>query len=641
MKKQIKYLAALALAGVAIAATPTTVEGHGFVHQPASRAFRAAHSWQPNGAHGLRNPELFRGLNWEQAMNRYGSVIHEPQSVEGTGSLANTYDSNWWNTSRRVPDGMFGSAGLRPDNPTALSPGFNFSALDHQSEAFWRETGLTDMTPGYNDFTWFFTIGHAAHEFRYYITREGWNPNAPITGDDLELIAQIDLHGRFLGTFGTQVTHSVNLPSDRAGYHVVLAVWDIGDTDAAFYNLIDINLVNENIETPERPEVTPEGGVESEEAPTFVVNPADNVTSYDRHLLQMESILGSDAGIHVGTAGRVHLRENRAQSAFNTQQEWFFRLNPATNTYTIVNVHDLHWNAYLAEGTNGELFMTRDANTANEWLIIEADNGFYQVVNATTGNMLTVDGQGSTTANGTPITTTNLLEGHTGIFWDLVEVTSRQANRFDGYTLNFRNAMSSYRRIRANNNTGAIEMAPGNTTFDQRFLLTFDETTRTYTIAPQHSSNRGTYLAIQEGTDRIVLSPEVTELAQWEVIPARNGHVRLYNPATGQFITPQDSTLRTGSGLRVQSIAHSSGTLNTQWYGPLWNINVVEAGQPTRPLPPVIESGAPEFSSLAIGTLIQAGDLVTFNGNTYRALVTFTLWTHDWSPVETSLWTRN
>ena len=35
------------------------------------------------------------------------------------------------------------------------------------------------------------------------------------------------------------------MPTDRSGYHVILAVWDVADTANAFYNVIDVNLIND------------------------------------------------------------------------------------------------------------------------------------------------------------------------------------------------------------------------------------------------------------------------------------------------------------------------------------------------------------------------------------------------------------
>ncbi|WP_177944882.1 lytic polysaccharide monooxygenase, partial [Klebsiella grimontii] len=34
----------------------------------------------------------------------------------------------------------------------------------------------------------------------------------------------------------------INIPTDRKGYHVIYAVWGIGDTVNAFYQAIDVNI---------------------------------------------------------------------------------------------------------------------------------------------------------------------------------------------------------------------------------------------------------------------------------------------------------------------------------------------------------------------------------------------------------------
>lgn len=52
------------------------------------------------------------------------------------------------------------------------------------------------------------------------------------------------------------LTHKINVPTDRSGYHVILAVWDVADTANAFYNVIDVNLINDvkpDIEAPSIP----------------------------------------------------------------------------------------------------------------------------------------------------------------------------------------------------------------------------------------------------------------------------------------------------------------------------------------------------------------------------------------------------
>ncbi len=45
----------------------------------------------------------------------------------------------------------------------------------------------------------------------------------------------------------TTVTLEANVPTDRSGYHLILAVWEIADTGNAFYQVIDVNLVNNGL----------------------------------------------------------------------------------------------------------------------------------------------------------------------------------------------------------------------------------------------------------------------------------------------------------------------------------------------------------------------------------------------------------
>ena len=46
---------------------------------------------------------------------------------------------------------------------------------------------------------------------------------------------------------GTTVTHEANVPTDRNGFHLILAVWEIADAGNASYQVIDVNLVNNGL----------------------------------------------------------------------------------------------------------------------------------------------------------------------------------------------------------------------------------------------------------------------------------------------------------------------------------------------------------------------------------------------------------
>jgi Uncharacterized protein conserved in bacteria len=59
-----------------------------------------------------------------------------------------------------------------------------------------------------------------------------------------ELIPEVQHDG---SRASTNPDHMITVPSDRSGYHVILAVWDVADTVNAFYNAIDVNVTGEGV----------------------------------------------------------------------------------------------------------------------------------------------------------------------------------------------------------------------------------------------------------------------------------------------------------------------------------------------------------------------------------------------------------
>ncbi|WP_196244364.1 lytic polysaccharide monooxygenase, partial [Lysinibacillus sphaericus] len=57
-------------------------------------------------------------------------------------------------------------------------------------------------------------------KWHYYITKRDWNPNKPLTRADLEPIGTVAHNGT---AASTNLTHTINVPTDRNGYHVILA----------------------------------------------------------------------------------------------------------------------------------------------------------------------------------------------------------------------------------------------------------------------------------------------------------------------------------------------------------------------------------------------------------------------------------
>lgn len=200
MKMNKKSLGAVALTAGIIGTTliPQNAYAHGFVEKPGSRS-------------ALCSP-TYGALNVN-----CGSVMYEPQSLE-------------------APKG-FPQAG--PVDGQIASAGGKFGGiLDQQTSDRWFKNTITG---GENTFTWKFTAPHLTSKWHYYITKIGWNPNKALTRADFEPIGTVQHDG---SAASNNVAHKINVPTDRNGYHVILAVWDVADTANAFYNVIDVNLIN-------------------------------------------------------------------------------------------------------------------------------------------------------------------------------------------------------------------------------------------------------------------------------------------------------------------------------------------------------------------------------------------------------------
>jgi len=113
------------------------------------------------------------------------------------------------------------------------------------------------METGQQDITWFFTAPHRTSYFRYYITRTGWDPNSPLTYDSFEYLGTFDYWPGPLWEAPRPsmagVTHTVNIPSDRTGYHVIFAEWNIADSGASFFRVKDVYISGDGIYPPTPP----------------------------------------------------------------------------------------------------------------------------------------------------------------------------------------------------------------------------------------------------------------------------------------------------------------------------------------------------------------------------------------------------
>lgn len=167
-------------------------------------------------AHGYMEGPASRALLCKQGENKTcGAIQYEPQSVEAKGNFP----------TGGPKDGEITGGGIFPE-------------LFEQSADRWSKVTLHG---GKNTMSWHLTAPHSTKEWKYYITKKDWNPNEPLKRSDLELFASFQDGGK---KPQTKVSHEVNIPTDRSGYHIILGVWEIADTGNAFYQVVDVNLIN-------------------------------------------------------------------------------------------------------------------------------------------------------------------------------------------------------------------------------------------------------------------------------------------------------------------------------------------------------------------------------------------------------------
>jgi chitin-binding protein len=185
------------------AALPLSAAAHGYISAPESRGYQCK-----------------LGVN-----TNCGAIQWEPQSLEAP--------SGW-------------PAGGPPDQHIASAGHDSFAELDVQTKTRWAKRKIN---AGQNNFTWTFTANHVTRNWRYYITKAGWSRAQKLTRASFESTPFCTVNGNMTQP-PMQVTHSCNVPS-RNGYHIILGVWEIGDTTNSFYNVLDVKFPAATSQAPD------------------------------------------------------------------------------------------------------------------------------------------------------------------------------------------------------------------------------------------------------------------------------------------------------------------------------------------------------------------------------------------------------
>ncbi|MGV9271039.1 lytic polysaccharide monooxygenase [Kitasatospora sp. NPDC003701] len=190
-----RHLAGAAAAAIALPLTlALPAQSHGFINLPPSRA----------------------ALCGAGVVTNCGDIQWEPQSVEGPKGFP----------TRGPADGTI-----------CAGADARWAPLDAPRNGTWPTTAVTagqQLT-----FTWNIEARHATTTFKYYLTKPGYDATQKITRANLDLtpFLTVNYNGR---QPAATTTHTGTLPTGRTGHQVILAVWEIADTNNSFYSCTDV-----------------------------------------------------------------------------------------------------------------------------------------------------------------------------------------------------------------------------------------------------------------------------------------------------------------------------------------------------------------------------------------------------------------
>lgn len=260
----------------------------------------------------------------------------------------------------------------------------------------------------------------------------------------------------------------------------------------------------------------------------------------------MDMSLNSPGVVHLWTRANV------------LQQQWDFRLDRATDSYTIINVHPNGARRFLAQIGGNTLSFTDTVTDESRWRVNQVGNGIFEIVNARNGNRINV--LNSATANGTRIQTLQ-RNGTAAQQWRLEPVQVNVVT-FSGQRL---------RIVSELNRTSVMDMPPSNPTMvhlwsganvpQQQWDFRLDTNTNSYTITNTHPNATGRFLT-QIGTNTLSFTTNVTNESRWRIFETGNGIFEIVNVSSGDRIDVLHSG--TANGTRIQLYSRND-TRAQQW----------------------------------------------------------------------------
>lgn len=206
---------------------------------------------------------------FEEVEARHGRVINPPSRAQfllNEGLLA-AWEANEMEGGKNFPDINGGTPrppfqtdawGAAPPPDNFIISGGRTGLRDRANFTDAELNRLAPRLPGWPrlrvapgqrfNVEWYYRQAHVTRGYRWFITRDGWNPNQRITREQLESrpfyddISPLVPFNNFRDQLIPRVFHSAPIPQNKRGHHVILLVWVPADAANGFYQGFDVDI---------------------------------------------------------------------------------------------------------------------------------------------------------------------------------------------------------------------------------------------------------------------------------------------------------------------------------------------------------------------------------------------------------------
>ncbi|MFC6017160.1 lytic polysaccharide monooxygenase [Plantactinospora solaniradicis] len=216
-KLTVVGVAAVLTAGLLTVISPNAASAHGALMVPASRTYAC----------------------YQDGLTPQGNIVNKNAGCIAAANISGVSPLyNWFSVLRS--DGAGRTRGFVPDGQLCSGGNSTFRGWDLARSDFPKARVSSGATVQFRYSNW------AAHPGRFdlYVTRNGWNPNSPLTWNDIESTPFSSVtNPPQNGSVGSQSGHyywSGRLPSGKSGHHIIYSVWTRSDSQETFYGCSDV-----------------------------------------------------------------------------------------------------------------------------------------------------------------------------------------------------------------------------------------------------------------------------------------------------------------------------------------------------------------------------------------------------------------